>query len=97
MDDEQDIALQEPFSTQFKQLRLILSAFRDRINPVDDFLDVAFAFPDASIESRIIYLQWKQFRLLPESHHQGGSATHPAQSPAGMAAQLPEALRAEVG
>jgi hypothetical protein len=37
-----------------------------------------------TIEFRIIYLQREQFRLLPEGHHQGGAAAHPAQCAAGM-------------
>jgi len=50
-----------------------------------------------TIESRIIHLQGKQVGLFPERHYQSGSATHSAQSPAGLEAQLPETLRAEVG
>src|ERR1700687_4124755 len=32
---------------------------------------------DALIEFRIIYLQGKEVGLLPEGHHQSGSAAHP--------------------
>jgi hypothetical protein len=50
-----------------------------------------------TIEFRIIYLQWKQLRLLPEAHHQGGSAAHSLDRATRMQAQLGEGARAEVG
>jgi hypothetical protein len=50
-----------------------------------------------AIEFRIIYLQRKQSGLLPESHHQGGSAAHPLERAASMHAQLSKGARAEVG
>ena len=50
-----------------------------------------------TIEVRIIYLQWKQLGLLPEGHHQGGSAAHPLERATSMQAQLREGARAEVG
>jgi hypothetical protein len=49
------------------------------------------------IEFRIIYLQRKQPRLLPESHHQGGALAHPLERATRMDAQLGEGARAEVG
>ena len=49
------------------------------------------------IEFRIIYLQRKQSRLLPESHHQGGALAHPLERATRMDAQLGEGGRAEVG
>src|ERR1700680_1972391 len=49
------------------------------------------------IEFRIIYLQRKQSRLLPESHYQGGSAAHPLERATSMQAQLRKGARAEVG
>ncbi len=51
----------------------------------------------ATIELRVIYLQGKQLRLLPESHHQGGSAAHPLERATGVHAQLREGGQAEVG
>ena len=45
----------------------------------------------ATVGCTIIELQWKQFGLLPEGHHQGGPAAHSAQRAAGMEAQLAEA------
>jgi hypothetical protein len=49
------------------------------------------------IEFRIIYLQRKQSRLLPESHHQGRALAHPLERATRMQAQLSEGARAEVG
>jgi hypothetical protein len=49
------------------------------------------------IEFRIIYLQRKQSRLLPESHHQGWALAHPLERATSMDAQLGEGARAEVG
>src|SRR3984957_11677563 len=49
------------------------------------------------IEFRIIYLQRKQSRLLPEGHHQGGALAHPLERATRMDAQLGEGARAEVG
>jgi hypothetical protein len=49
--------------------------------------------PTCIIEFRIIYLQSKQLGLLPESHHQGGSAAHPLERAASMQAQLRKGVR----
>jgi hypothetical protein len=48
-------------------------------------------------ELRIIYLQRKEFGLLPEGADQSGPAAHAAQSKASVSANLPEILRTEVG
>jgi hypothetical protein len=50
-----------------------------------------------TIEFRIIYLQRKQSRLLPESHHQGWALAHPLERATSMQAQLRKAGGTEVG
>ena len=50
----------------------------------------------ALIEFRIIYLQGKEVGLLPEGHHQSGSAAHPLERATSMDAQLRKGARAEV-
>ena len=49
-----------------------------------------------TIEFRIIYLQGKEVGLLPEGHHQSGSAAHPLERATSMDAQLRKGARAEV-
>src|ERR1700722_1313365 len=60
----------------------------------DGFSPLSWAL---TIEFRIIYLQREQLRLLPEGHHQSGSAAHPLERATSMQAQLGEGARAEVG
>ena len=51
----------------------------------------------AVVGCTIIYLQRKQPRLLPESHHQGWALAHSLERATRMDAQLGEGARAEVG
>jgi CRISPR-associated endonuclease/helicase Cas3 len=77
-----------------------LQAFREKLGtlgPAHTIWMSATLDRDWLIEFRIIYLQRKQPRLLPESHHQGWALAHPLERATSMDAQLGEGARAEVG
>jgi len=59
--------------------------------------DSTLSFGLILTESRIIYLQRKEFRLFPEGADQSGPTAHAAQSAARLSAELSEVLRTEVG